>query len=140
MITEADVEAITTEQLENRIFVMIDSVAEHKQKEALELYYDLLSLKEPPMRILYLIMRQFRILLIVKTMNNHGFSRKDIAAKAGCPEWAVSRYMHQCSVLSLDTIRQTLEAGADYEEAVKTGRLNDQLAVELLIVGACTIE
>ena len=33
---------------------MIRAVAEKRQKQALDLYYDLLSLKEPPMRILFL--------------------------------------------------------------------------------------
>lgn len=49
----SDVEAITTEQTENKIFDMIDAVALHQQKKALDLYYDLLALKEAPMRILF---------------------------------------------------------------------------------------
>ncbi len=48
-----DVEEICTGQTENRIFDMIHMMAEKRQKEALELYYDLLALKEPPMRILF---------------------------------------------------------------------------------------
>ncbi len=136
VIREEDVESITTEQTENQVFVMVDAIVEHQQKQALTLYYDLLSLKEPPMRILYLILRQFQILFVVKTMSNQGFSSKEIAAKAGCPEWAVSRrYLRQCRRLSLDLIRRVLREGTEYEEAVKTGRMDGQLAVELLIVG-----
>ena len=48
----SDVEAITTEQTENKIFDMIDAVALHQQKKALDLYYDLLALKEAPMYLL----------------------------------------------------------------------------------------
>ncbi len=59
----ADVEAIATEQTTNRIFEMVNAIAEHNQRKALDLYYDLLTLKEPPMRIMYLITRQFQILL-----------------------------------------------------------------------------
>ncbi len=55
------------------------------KKRALELYYDLLALKEPAMRIMYLISRQFNILMNVKAMTNKGFGNKDIASKAGCP-------------------------------------------------------
>ena len=36
------------------------------KRRALELYYDLLALKEPAMRIMYLISRQFNILMNVK--------------------------------------------------------------------------
>ena len=113
---------------------MVDAIASHKQKRALELYYDLLALKEPAMRIMYLISRQFNILMNVKAMTNKGFGNKDIASKAGCPEWAVRKYQAQCRAYSLDDLKRAVRDGVAYEEAVKTGRMNDQMAVELFIV------
>ena len=133
-IEPEDVEAITTEQTQNKIFDMVDAISSHQQKRALDLYYDLLSLREPSMRILYLITRQFHILAIVKAMSNQGFGNKDIASKAGCPEWAVRKYGAQCKGYSLDQIRQAVKDGTELEEAVKTGQLNDQLAVEIFII------
>ncbi len=134
VIETEDVEAVTTEQISNKIFEMVDSIALHKQSHALELYYDLLALKEPAMRILYLISRQFHILLTVKLMTNHGFSNKDIAAKAGCPEWAVRKNQAQARGFQLEQLKQALKDGVDFEESVKTGRMNDQMAVELFIL------
>jgi DNA polymerase-3 subunit delta len=133
-IEPQDVEAVVTEQTQNKIFEMVDDIASHQQKKALDLYYDLLSLKEPAMRILYLIVRQFHILMIVKAMTNQGFGNKDIASKAGCPEWAVRKYQAQCRGYSLEQLKQAVKDGTDYEEAVKTGRLNERMAVELFIV------
>jgi len=134
VIEPADVEAITTEQISNKVFEMVDAIASHKQKHALDLYYDLLALKEAPMRILYLITRQFQIMMTVKVMSNQGFGNKDIAGKAGCPEWAVRKYQGQAKSFSLDQIKAAIEEGVSYEEAVKTGHLGDQIAVELFIV------
>lgn len=133
-IEPADVEAITTEQTQNKIFEMVDAIASHQQKKALDMYYDLLSLREPSMRILYLVTRQFHILSIVKAMSNQGFGNRDIASKAGCPEWAVRKYQAQCKAYSLEQLKQAVRDGTEYEEAVKTGRLNDQMAVELFIM------
>lgn len=133
-IDVADVEAITTEQTENKIFDMVDAVAQHQQKKALELYYDLVALREAPMRILYLISNQFQRLMVVKSMTNQGFGNKDIASKAGCPEWAVKKYQSQCRAFTMEQLRQAIQDGVEYEEAVKTGRMNDQMAVELFIV------
>ena len=84
-IDVSDVEAITTEQTENKIFDMIDAVALHQQKKALDLYYDLLALKEAPMRILFLLSSQFQRLMIVKSMTNQGFGNKEIAFKSRLP-------------------------------------------------------
>lgn len=134
VIEPEDVEAITTEQISNKVFDMVDAIASHKQKQAMDMYYDLLALREAPMRILFLITRQFQILLTVKVMSNQGFGNKDIAAKAGCPEWAVRKYQGQAKAFSLDQIKEAIRDGVEYEAAVKTGRMNDQMAVELFIV------
>ena len=47
VITRADIEAVCTTQITNRIFEMIRAVTEKKQRKALDLYQDLLALKEP---------------------------------------------------------------------------------------------
>lgn len=134
VIEPADVEAITTEQISNKIFEMVDAIAGHKQRHAMDLYYDLLALKEAPMRILFWITKHFQTLLTVKVMGNQGFGNKEIAAKAGCPEWAVRKYHAQAKAFSLEQMKQAIEDGVSYEEAVKTGRMNDRMAVELFIV------
>lgn len=134
VIEEADVEAVTTEQISNKIFEMVDLIAGHNLSAALDRYYDLLALKEPPMRILYLITRQFHILLTVKVMSGQGFGNKDIAAKAGCPEWTVRKNSAQARGFSVAQLKQALLDAVSYEEAVKTGRMNDQMAVELFIL------
>ena len=132
--TREDVEAICTVRTENKIFDMINAIAEKKQKRALELYYDLLALKEPAMRIMYLITRQFQILMVVKSMSSRGFGSEEIAQKAGCPKWALRKYQGQCRNFTIDQLKQAVKDGADFETAVKTGQMNDQMAVELFIV------
>ncbi len=129
-----DVEMITTEQITNKIFEMVDSIALHNQKKALDLYYDLVALKEPSLRILYMITRQFNILLTIKTMSGHGFNNKEIASKAGCPEFAVRKNQGQCKNFTLAQLKEAIRDGIELEEAVKTGRMNEQMAVELFIV------
>ena len=134
MIEVTDVEAVTTEQIQNKVFDMVDAIAGHQQKRALDLYYDLLALKEPAMRIMFLITQQFQRMMVVKSMSNQGFGNKDIATKAGCPEWTVRKYQGQCRSFTMEQLKQAIKDGVDYEEAVKTGRMNEQMAVELFIV------
>ncbi len=42
------------------------------------------------------------------------------------------KYQAQCRAYSLDDLKRAVRDGVAYEEAVKTGRMNDQMAVELL--------
>ena len=65
-ITTEDVYAVCTEQTENRIFEMIQSITEKNRRKAMDLYADLLAMKEPPMRILFLITRQFQQLMLLQ--------------------------------------------------------------------------
>lgn len=66
IVTAEDIEAVCTTQTANKIFDMVRAVTERNQKRALELYYDLLTLKEPPMRILFLLAKQFHQLFLAK--------------------------------------------------------------------------
>ena len=134
VIHSEDVEAICTEQTENKSFDMIHMVAEKRQKEALDLYYDLLALKEPPMRILFLMVRQFNILLQVKAMTLQGMDNNEIAKRAGLRSFTIRRYRSQAGRFTIEQLKKALKDCAESEEAVKTGRLDDRLSVELLLV------
>ncbi len=130
----ADVEAVCTVTTENRIFDMLRAVTERRQKEALDLYYDLLSLKEAPMRILFLLARQFNQMLQLKDLQEQGYASQDIAQNAGMNPYIVRRILGQASRYSMEKLRAILEDCVKAEEDVKTGRLGDRLAVELLLV------
>ena len=118
----------------NQIFDMVNAVAEKQQRKALDYYYDLVALKEPPMRILFLLTRQFRLLLEVKDMDKRGYPRKEIASKVGLHPFVVGKYQEQARAFSSKALREIIEDSVDMEEAVKTGRLSDMLGVELFIM------
>lgn len=133
-IAAADVEAICTGQTENKIFEMIDAISAKNQKKALDLYYDLLALKEAPMRILFLIARQFQNLLLIKSMSAKGYPAVSIAKTVGMPSFAVQKNLRQAGAFKINQLKEAIEDCGQAEEDVKTGRMADQLAVELLIV------
>lgn len=134
VIAAEDVEAVCTVQTTGKIFEMVDKIAERQQKQALELYYDLLALKEPPMRILFLIARQFGILLQVKDLRQQGYDNKFIASKVKIPEFAVRKNMAQAGRFTLEQLKEAVADCVQMEEEVKTGSLNDRMAVELLVI------
>lgn len=134
VIEAADVEAICANQINGKIFDMVDAIGRKEQKKALDLYYDLLMLKEPAMRILYLVTRHFQILMQLRDMTGKGFDNKQMAAKAGVPEFAVRKYLGQAKSFSLAQLEEIVRASVQTDENIKTGQMADQLAVELLII------
>lgn len=134
LITEEDLDAVCIRQVHNQIFDMVEAIAMRRQKQALKLYYDLLSLKEPPMRILFLIGRQFNLLMQVKELKEKGCEDKKIGEKTGLHGFIVRKYALQASRFSMEELKNALTACVEADEAVKTGRMSDVMSVELLII------
>lgn len=135
-ITAQDVEELCTVQIQNRIFEMVEAVAAKNQKAALSLYYDLLALKEAPMKILALIARQFNMLLQVKEMKKKGYPENEIAQRTGLNAYFLKKkYIPQAAQFKLYQLEAALRECVEAEERVKTGKMADTLSVELIIVG-----
>lgn len=134
VVEAADVEAICTTRTTNHIFDMVNAIADGKTRQALQLYYDLLALKEPPMRILFLIARQCNMLLQTKRMRAQGFDQKMIASKLGVPPFAAGKYVTQAGRFKTATLKKAVEQCVEADEAVKSGRMNDMMSVEVLIL------
>lgn len=134
VITKEDIDAVCTTQISNQIFEMLDAMANKRQKTALQLYYNLLALKEPPMRILYLIGRQFNLLLQARLLKQKGFGDRTIAEKIGVPPFAATKYLNQAGKFRLEDLKKAVEECVEADWAVKSGNRNDRLSVELLII------
>ena len=133
-ITAADVETICTERIANRIFDMINYLATGRQEKALHLYYDLLSLKEPPMRILALLARQFNLLLQARSLREQGYDRRTIAQKMGVPPFVAGKCLDQASRFKKETLRAAIDDCVRADEDIKTGKVPDVMSVELFMM------
>ena len=133
VITDADVEEVCTVRVTSKIFDMVAAIVNRQTRKAMDLYEDLLTLKEPPMRILFLIARQFNQLMQVKELMGRGMDRGAIASKLKMQPFVVGKIMPQARQFTKEQILSYVNLCVDVEEAVKSGRLQDRLAVELLI-------
>ncbi len=139
VITTEDIDAICTEQITGKIFQMVDCVASGNPQKAIRLYHDLLVLREKPMTILYLLLRQFNLLMQIKQMNASQLSSAAIAKNAGVPPFAVTKYLAQAKAFSFEKLRSAVEYGVITEEQVKSGKLNEQIAVEIMVAKFSTM-
>ncbi|MCC8126659.1 MAG: DNA polymerase III subunit delta [Clostridiales bacterium] len=135
VVTQDDIRTICSEHITGKIFEMIAAIANGQTRRAMDLYEDLLSLKEPPMRILFLIARQFNQILQVKELAAQSMDRGTIASRLKIQPFIVGRALSQAKRFTREEILSYVELCVDMEEAVKSGRLEDRLAVELLITG-----
>ncbi len=133
-VTEQDIEAVSANYLTGRIFAMTDAIAEKNQKKAMDLYYDLLALKEPPAKILSLITRQFNLMLQVKELSERGRSNNEIAAAVKLQPFIVDKYKRWGRTYTMRQLEDALEMCAESDTAVKSGKLDYIISVEMVIV------
>lgn len=134
-IRREDIEQITSGEVQSKIFELVAAIAEGKKRQALAYYDDLILLKEPPMRILFLIVRQYRILLLISNMRSLRKPDKDIAQAAGIPAFAIRKNAAQLGGYTVPILEHCIASCIQVEEEIKTGRISDQIGLETLIVG-----
>lgn len=134
VITVEDVQEIGSARAESQIFDMLDAIGNQNREKALALYHDLLEVREPAMRILYLLTRQINILLQVSELVRLGMDNSSIAGKAGIPPFTVGKYKNQVGHFSYTQLLQMLETCQSMDAGIKRGRYQDSIGVELLII------
>lgn len=133
-VTIAEVDRVCTKSIKSRVFDLTDAIAEKNSKKALKLLNDMVILKEPIPKIMFMIARQFRQILQVKLLHEEGASTGEIASKLGIIPFIAGKVLKQADSFSTDKLKRAIEASLEMDLAVKTGKLNDRIAAELLIV------
>ena len=134
IITAEDVRAVCSNQIQENIFAMVDAISVQDQKKALALYHDLLVLREPALRILALITRQFHNLMRMKDMLQNGCSDAQIASGVRLPPFVVKKQRGILTRMTQAALNKSFALCLDIDEQIKSGLIRDQIGVELLIV------
>lgn len=133
IITKADVEAIATKSIEYKIFELVDAMGMKKGKEAIVAFNNLLVMNEPPIRILIMLTRQFRLIYQIKVLLADGFNVNSAAKKLGLPLFVAKKCDAQGRYYSAKMLEEALEECLFIDTAIKSGQIKDKLAVEMLL-------
>ncbi len=134
-VSRTDIDAICTRGLEDRVFDMCDALALNEKKRAMHMYSDLLSLKEKPFKIIVLITRHFDTLLKLKDLEmGRRRTLKQMAELLGRPEFAVEKLQKQTARYEMDELMDIVEMCADTDFSIKTGMMEDKIALDTLVI------
>ena len=133
-VTSEDIEIACTKSIRSRIFDLTDAISEKNCDKALSMLRDMIMLKEPLPLILYMIARQFKNILEYKMITAQGYNMNETASKMGLIPFVASKLAKQAGRFSVATLQKALIESLEYDIAIKTGRINDRVATELLII------
>ena len=132
-IRREDLAAICSRTLTDRVFDMLAAKLSGNVPKALSLYEDLRALRVPPMKVLFLLERQFQQVYALRDLAGQGLSDAQAADRLQLKDWQFRKLREQSQRLSLKDARAYLELAASLEMKVKSGDLQDRLAVEVLL-------
>ena len=136
VIESSDISAIVSARLENKVFDMIKYMSKNQNAKALELYRDLLLMKESPMKILLLTAKQYSKLFHVKSLLLASKGKKEISEILSLKEYSVGQLIGEVRNSDVNTLKNYMLKCLELEKAVKNGEIQERIAVELLITGA----
>jgi DNA polymerase-3 subunit delta len=114
------------------IFRLTEAVAEGQTGPALAYLTELLEAGEPPLRVLAMIARQYRLLLLAKSWASEGVT---VAAReAGMKQYPMQKLFGQARSLSTEQIEMSLEAILATDIAIKSS-VDAVGALQMLVVG-----
>lgn len=134
VIAKEDIDAVCIKQLNVRIFDMVDAISVKNQKKTLDCYYELIAEKEPPMRILFMLARQFHLILQAKDLSARGMGKNQIADAMGVQGFIAGKSISQSRNFSVEELKNALEESVQTEELIKKGMLDEHIGVEMLLV------
>jgi DNA polymerase III subunit delta len=134
-ITEPDVALLTPYVAEASMFEMVDALAEGRGQTALRLIHRLLEQQEDVFSLYGMIVRQFRLLLLAKEHLTTGGTPADLADTLRIHRFVAQKVAQQTRSFSLEQLERIYHALLDYDVKIKTGRIEPELALDLLITG-----
>jgi DNA polymerase-3 subunit delta len=137
-ITSADIEKVCTKSVKSRVFDLTDAIAAKQCARALSLLNDMVVLKEPMPKVMYMIARQFRQLLQVKLLDKEGAGQSEITSRLGLNPYVSGKILRQAKSFSVEKLEAAVAMGLELDLAIKTGKLEDRAAVELMITSMAT--
>jgi DNA polymerase III subunit delta len=129
-----DVRALVGEARKANVFTMVDALGQRQTGVALRELRRLLADGDHPLRVMAMVIRQFRLLLQVKELSESGASPDDIASRIGSPPRAVHGLQRQARNFSFSQLEQIYGRLLEWDLQVKTGIREPEAALELLVV------
>lgn len=132
-IRTEDIHLLVSQAQETNVFAMVDALGEGDLPTASRELRALLETGQPPLQLLAMIVRQYRLLIQVKELSEDGLSLGQIAARLRTAPFVVRKIAAQTRRFSMDQLIAAYHRLVEADEAIKTGRLEPALALDLLV-------
>lgn len=133
-ISLQDVENVVSVSLEQNVFLLTDFILKNEKEKAVKLARELILQKEEPMKLLHLVIGQFRLLYQVKILNGEGYQEDNIAKTLKVHPYRVKLAMRHTRMYPLDALLKKMIICRDIDYKFKSSYLDRNALFELFIL------
>jgi len=132
-INEAMIEELVKARIENDIFKTIDALAQRNKQAALTFLHRHLAEGESEIYLLSMLVYQFRNLLLVKSEIEHGMQFQALVKTIKMHPFVLRKSFEQGRGFTLPALKKIYERLLELDCAIKSGRIEPQVALDLVV-------
>ncbi len=136
-ITEDSVRKVSSYVREANIFVLVDAILEGRRKLAQKLLHQLLQQGAEPAEVLVMISRQLRWIVVAKERGKGILQSESREGLGPAHDFVLEKAIKQAKTYTLERVKSAYHKLLDADVAIKTGKYDGDLALDLLIVELC---
>ncbi len=132
-VTGGDVERLVHAARSADVFAMVDALGRRDGRRAIAQFHALVEDGEPPARLLFMITRQFRMILQAKDLDERRASPADKMRTLGAAKFIVDKVSGQARQFTRPQIEHIYRRLLEIDQGIKTGQAEPLLAADTLI-------
>lgn len=132
-VDEADVQLLTADASEADIFTLVDALGARDAHLSSQVLHRLLE-QQDPNYIFVMVVRQFRMLLLVREILDQGGGVEDVSSKLGflrVRSWMARKLIPQAQRFGLEDLIEAYRRLLELDENIKTGIIPVDLGLEI---------
>lgn len=133
-ITKEDILLILPQSIEEGIFKMIDYAVNGEKDQALLMLNQFYMEGESPFGVFSLLLRQVRMLLMVKIYTQRGLPAKTVASEMKLAPFIVNKILKNGKNYPIDNLWELMIIGAELDAQMKLGEIDQNFALELFLM------
>jgi DNA polymerase-3 subunit delta len=138
-VTRDMVLSVTSAARAAKVWDLTDAIVAGDESKALQTMQNLVVAGEPRQMLMFMVVRQFRQLVVVKDMTERRLRRDEIARAAGLPGFRMDPMTTLAQRYSWDALRRAYTIMLDADLSVKRGLSEDGPALQVAIHELCAL-
>ncbi|USS87294.1 DNA polymerase III subunit delta [Fructilactobacillus hinvesii] len=134
MITEQAVDQLVAKSTTQNVFDLSDDLLAGKTNAAIQFYHELVAQREDPIKINALLESQFRLLLQVKILQQHGQSQSHMAQTLKVHPYRIKVASRMINRFSIQSLERAFLALVEIEHKLKSSTVNPELLFEMFAI------